>query len=316
MNRFKKLIVFLKEKLKEKVLKAYYIFWVVSFSSGLYSGTQSLSIFRVSEYFYLIPLIFIFLLLLGSVYFYLKTASRERIKACRKAIIFLAVIPGVIFFICGFMISNFNLDNGDMVPEEDFSDSKVMIQVQGRASSHPVLLYGSTYFEIAVRRSKYLEVPVKGYQLSGEGDYTAKIILKDSNKKKIERDDILDIKGELYISGGDLIIRARSSNVEFMERDGMSDILYEFRQRIYRCISKTFVHNLDYRYAPLAKALVLGDRTDISKYQYDAFKKSGTAHLIAISGMHISFMALIIYLILGKTLSKSILIISILIILI
>jgi len=93
-------------------------------------------------------------------------------------------------------------------------------------------------------------------------------------------------------------------------------MVFGFRQRIYRCIERTFAYNLDYRYGPLARALILGDRTGISDYQYDGFKKSGTAHLIAISGMHISFLALIIYMILGRAVKKPLLVVFITIILI
>lgn len=39
------------------------------------------------------------------------------------------------------------------------------------------------------------------------------------------------------------------------------------------------------------KALVLGDRSDISVQQWDVFRRTGTSHLIAISGLHIGLLA-------------------------
>ena len=40
-------------------------------------------------------------------------------------------------------------------------------------------------------------------------------------------------------------------------------------------------------YLPIIKALVIGDKSDINSAQWDVFRKTGTSHLIAISGLHI-----------------------------
>ncbi|MCD4669463.1 MAG: ComEC/Rec2 family competence protein [Actinomycetia bacterium] len=315
MKKFKGFKTFLTERLKEEILRFYYIFWAASFGCGLYAGIECLQVFKVPAYIHYILIAFMFTILFGSFYFYSKIIYPERIEADKKVILFLAVIPVVIFFICGFMISNYGRDHSPAGSEEDRADIRVAVQVYGRVSSHPKLLYGSTYFDMVVRRSGYLEVSEKGSQALIENDYMANIILKGHDERSIKRDDILDIKGELHISGGDIFIKANSSNIEFLERDGAYDMVFGFRQRMYRCIERTFTHNLDYRHSPLARALILGDRTGISKHQYNAFKKSGTAHLMAISGMHISFLALIIYMILGKAVKKPLLIAFIIIIL-
>ncbi|HAJ95426.1 MAG TPA: hypothetical protein DCP02_04240 [Actinobacteria bacterium] len=304
MKKFKEFKTILLEKLKEEVLKFYYVFWAASFGCGLYGGIESLSVFKVLAYFHNILIIFMFSTLFGTFYFYLKTGGIKGAKTDRKVILFLAVVPVIIFFICGFIISNHSRDNSPAGSEEDLTVNAVMVQVRGRVSSHPRLLYGSTYFDMAVRRSGYLEGSKNGYLLPDESDYMASIIVKGHDGKSVKRDDVLDIKGELYINGNEIFIKTNRSNIEFMERDGPYDMVFGFRQRIYRCIERTFAYNLDYRYAPLAKALILGDRTGISDYQYDSFKKSGTAHLIAISGMHISFLVLLIYMIFGKTVKK------------
>jgi competence protein ComEC len=43
------------------------------------------------------------------------------------------------------------------------------------------------------------------------------------------------------------------------------------------------------------KALVLGDRSDISVDQWDVFRKTGTSHLIAISGLHIGLISALVF---------------------
>ncbi|OPJ55593.1 ComEC/Rec2 family competence protein [Alkalithermobacter paradoxus] len=46
--------------------------------------------------------------------------------------------------------------------------------------------------------------------------------------------------------------------------------------------------NLLYKaYSPFLYALILGDKTDIDKYIIDNFSKTGTSHIIALSGLHV-----------------------------
>ena len=313
MNKFKGFKIVLLKKSKEEVLKFYYVFWAASFGGGLYAGIESLSVFKVPVYFHNILIAFMFAVLFGSFYFFLKKGWVKGAESDKKVILLLAVAPAIMFFICGLMISNYNRDNSPVGSEEDLLANTVMVQVHGRVSSHPKLLYDSMYFDMVIRN---LKDPKKGCLSPGESDYIANIIVNNNGGRSIKRDDVLNIKGDLYVRGGEIFIKANSSNIEFMERDGLYDMVFGFRQRIYRCIERTFAYNLDYRYGPLARALILGDRTGISDYQYDGFKKSGTAHLIAISGMHISFLALIIYMILGRAVKKPLLVVFITIILI
>lgn len=48
--------------------------------------------------------------------------------------------------------------------------------------------------------------------------------------------------------------------------------------------------------AVFAKALLLGDRTDVSYELSNAFKVTGISHIIAVSGMHVSIIASVVYL--------------------
>ncbi|MBL4827490.1 MAG: DNA internalization-related competence protein ComEC/Rec2 [Spongiibacteraceae bacterium] len=45
------------------------------------------------------------------------------------------------------------------------------------------------------------------------------------------------------------------------------------------------------QYLPLFKALLLGDKRDISQTQWDLFSRTGTTHLMVISGLHIGLMS-------------------------
>ncbi len=52
--------------------------------------------------------------------------------------------------------------------------------------------------------------------------------------------------------------------------------------------------------APIARALLLGDKTALSDGEYSAFRGAGIVHLLAVSGLHVSVLALFIKNLLGK----------------
>jgi len=213
MNKFKGFKIVLLKKSKEEVLKFYYVFWAASFGGGLYAGIESLSVFKVPVYFHNILIAFMFAVLFGSFYFFLKTGWVKGAESDKKVILLLAVAPAIMFFICGLMISNYNRDNSPVGSEEDLLANTVMVQVHGRVSSHPKLLYDSMYFDMVVRN---LKDPKKGCLSPGESDYIANIIVNNNGGRSIKRDDVLNIKGELYVRGGEIFIKANSSNIEFM----------------------------------------------------------------------------------------------------
>jgi len=50
-----------------------------------------------------------------------------------------------------------------------------------------------------------------------------------------------------------------------------------------------------HQHVGVIKALVLGDRSDIGTQQWDVFRKTGTSHLIAISGLHIGLVSALFF---------------------
>ncbi len=60
---------------------------------------------------------------------------------------------------------------------------------------------------------------------------------------------------------------------------------------IKKYLISVFDFNLSFESASLAKAILLGDKSDLSYEQKDVFSKSGLSHLVAISGLHISLLS-------------------------
>lgn len=70
----------------------------------------------------------------------------------------------------------------------------------------------------------------------------------------------------------------------------------QWRHRLLDRITQTFPQDV----AGFAKALLLGDRTDIDYETSTAFKVSGISHVIAVSGLHISILFGLIHILTGK----------------
>ena len=67
------------------------------------------------------------------------------------------------------------------------------------------------------------------------------------------------------------------------------------RRGVLRAWSRArLVEGLDYRVAPLAAALLLGQREGVDPEMNDAFARTGTTHLLAISGLHLQALALVL----------------------
>lgn len=303
---FTNLLYSLVSELKKEVIRSYYFIWGLLFGAGVYMGIKMIPSVRLPVYAHYVLIAIMFLFLLVSLYIYIKSARGEKDKTGRKTVMFLVIVPAVIFFICGYIVPYSG--EGEMlpVPEGSLTNKSVGIRVQGRVVSHPELLYGNTHFDLILKGSDH-EVLQNGDAL--------KVIIKDPCKYNIQRDDFLNIGGEVSVSGNDFILKADSNSIGFSERETFFDRLFGFRQRIYNCINQTYTHYLDYDTGPFARALILGDRTGISERHYDMFRKSGTAHLMAISGMHISFLTAFIFIILEKICSRHLLIAFIIIML-
>ena len=76
--------------------------------------------------------------------------------------------------------------------------------------------------------------------------------------------------------------------MEVEPSSGLSPIVWAMRarERVAGHIRRTFSHES----LGLVMALVLGDRSDLPEETYDQYKKTGVAHLLALSGLHVGLL--------------------------
>ncbi len=76
----------------------------------------------------------------------------------------------------------------------------------------------------------------------------------------------------------------------------MRDLPAVWRQELLETMDECFPNDA----APFAKALLLGDRTDIDYETNTNFKVSGISHIIAVSGLHVSILFGVVYFLSGR----------------
>ena len=107
----------------------------------------------------------------------------------------------------------------------------------------------------------------------------------------------------LYLqrSGMPAYATAKIEDVSILDthRD-LQSIIIEVRQVISERIDALFPEN-----AALVRALILGDRTLLSEEMREALNETGTAHLICISGLHVTVLAMMISALLSRILSRN-----------
>ncbi|MBQ6120653.1 MAG: DNA internalization-related competence protein ComEC/Rec2 [Clostridia bacterium] len=104
-----------------------------------------------------------------------------------------------------------------------------------------------------------------------------------------------DFGAYLNRQGMDAYATAKIEDVTILGSSvGVNTTLVAIRHAIARRIDALFP-----RSAGIMRALVLGDRSLLGDEQRDALQRSGTAHLISISGLHVTLLAAVLSLLLG-----------------
>jgi len=81
---------------------------------------------------------------------------------------------------------------------------------------------------------------------------------------------------------------------------------YKYLPEILRTRIGNFLdQNIEPKFASIYRALLLGDRSNVSPSVLELFKSSGTFHILAISGLHIAVIATLLYFIFYWILSRS-----------
>lgn len=90
------------------------------------------------------------------------------------------------------------------------------------------------------------------------------------------------------------------------KNNSLQSKIYYLPERIRMYLSQFLTANLNNpEQRTIYQALLLGERTDIPDYLYEQYRASGLAHILAISGIHVSILGLLLYLFWYRLLCRS-----------
>lgn len=102
-----------------------------------------------------------------------------------------------------------------------------------------------------------------------------------------------------YHKGEGVFLLAYGQEISTLQRCSQKQVRY-LPAYLRKGISDTITEIFPEDTAPFAKALLIGDDNEISFQDNIAFQKSGIRHIIAVSGLHVSILFSVVYLITGK----------------
>lgn len=216
----------------------------------------------------------------------LSTSITHNLRIRKKTISLLMLGISCFFFSALLSATAYNVD---------YINTGENMNLQGRVYSQPYKNdYGSTVLLLD-------DVNVDGQQCGN-----VKLYISEANAIKCgdvlsARVDIEIPKGvrnpggfdeKLYLLSQGISYKAYAQNATVTgEKDGLDVLLSDTRRYIGDSLDKIFEVDV----APLAKAMLLGDTQGIDEQTYTAFKDTGMAHVLAVSGLNAAILVAFLY---------------------
>jgi ComEC/Rec2-related protein len=283
----------------------YHLLWAISIASGMYvsgtffdflfSGQQKKFLEKLyfDESWYFAIALAVAIITLLVIFYESKNHYSANVfgygnnKYFLKFYIGSVILSAVLFFTLGlFNGANLNIKKELMLLPAIYNAEKnlpVSVLVSGRISGHVKMERTGISFLLEVDS---LET---GNRITKDIGETVQVYLISENDPELSRDDTVLLKGVLKENKGMYQILAYGNGTKEFKPSGIEDKIYKIRQRFYNCISNIFFESLDSGSAGFSEAIILGNTSYLKKSIGESFKKSGIYHLIAISGLHISF---------------------------
>lgn len=150
---------------------------------------------------------------------------------------------------------------------------------------------------------------VEGYAQIGDGQY--KILLYRDGTEALKPGDCVCCEARLRFTahgGGEAPTYHRGNGILFIAYAESAETVVTANKLpgkyLPAVLRKELLERIDENFsgdtAFFAKALLLGERTDVDYETNTAFKVSGVSHIIAVSGLHLSILTAVIYWITGR----------------
>ena len=90
------------------------------------------------------------------------------------------------------------------------------------------------------------------------------------------------------------LINTKENNVTLLAHDYRSNPILKYTYLLRERLKNQIIDKMPLDTGAFMRAILLGDRSELSKRIQQDFRNSGTMHILAISGLHIGLIALIV----------------------
>jgi ComEC/Rec2-related protein len=280
-----------------------YFFWALSVTLGILF--YNFIFLRKYDIYFIYILFFVFFFI-GSLLAALL--SRKKYLNPKTVKILFLFITVFLLFAASFISSDFNYKNINefsLLASENniFKNNDAEVSSTGRITSSPYQKYNNTYFDFEITKLEIFNKKAnKSVQFKNCGNIFIKCKSENSNALQLNDFIKLNISGVVSYTNnsGDISSIFSATKIVKAEEQGSLSIFYTFKSKIHECLNYLFFKSLSEKNAKTACALILGNQTKIPQEIIESFKKSGIYHLLAISGLHISIIAVFLFQILKK----------------
>jgi len=156
----------------------------------------------------------------------------------------------------------------------------------------------STYlFEIEGLKEDNEWLGVKGLaqvriQTEKDYGYGDKLLVKGTIKRPRNDAGKFDYREYLEKQNIFALVNTKENNVSVLARDYKSNPILGYIYFIREKLKNQFIEKMPLETGAFLRAILLGDRSELTKDIQDSFKNSGTMHVMAISGLHVGLIAL------------------------
>ncbi len=177
------------------------------------------------------------------------------------------------------------------------------IQITGIVISQKIQKQYYDCYKIKVLNSKNFNLYIQIDKKSKELEYGDKIKIKGTYSKPEKRKNYGGYDDSNYLKTLKIVGRVKANQIEVVAKKQnhiMLQTVYEIRGKIENKIEKDFEKDK----AELLKGLLLGETQEISKEVKQEFKIANISHILAISGIHISYLIIGVQFVFEKWIGK------------